>query len=114
LKATAIVEHNYGIFIQLLVMECLLSIIKNDFGIISFTNGRGEKDIVLMSLLHHDDTVGDDENKLIFFISNQFCSFKTRLSVFKSNFKKRSFPWQHRAFSMETSPNPRGPEKREV
>jgi hypothetical protein len=38
----AIVEHNYGIFIQLLVMECLLSIIKNDFGIITFTNGRGE------------------------------------------------------------------------
>jgi hypothetical protein len=30
-----------------------------------------------------------------FFIGNQFCSFKTRLSVFKSNFKKRSFPWQH-------------------
>jgi hypothetical protein len=50
----------------------------------------------------------------VFFIGNQFCSFKTRLSVFKSNFKKRSFPWQHRAFSMETSPNPRGPEKREV
>jgi hypothetical protein len=53
-------------------------------------------------------------NKVFFFIGNQFCSFKTRLSVFKSNFKKRSFPWQHRALSMETSPNPRGPEKREV
>jgi hypothetical protein len=43
---------------------------------------------------------------LFFFIGNQFCPFKTRLSVFKSNFKKRPFPWQHRAFSMETSPFP--------
>jgi hypothetical protein len=50
---------------------------------------------------------------VLFFIDNQFCSFKTRLSVFKSNLK-RSFPWQHRAFSVKTSPNPRGPEKREV
>jgi hypothetical protein len=28
---------------------------------------------------------------LFFFIGNQFCPFKTRLSVFKSNFKKTLF-----------------------
>jgi hypothetical protein len=43
LKSMAIVEHNSGIFIQLLVIEFLLSNIKNDLGIITFTNDCGEK-----------------------------------------------------------------------
>jgi hypothetical protein len=52
--------------------------------------------------------------KFLWIIFSKYNFPFTWLTVFKSNFKKRPFPWQHRTFSMETSPNPRGPEKREV